>query len=106
MLAAAPAPEARMLELFRLALGIANSNRVVPEKLIDYFNTVLAQARALDNDPQATVDAVMPEAIQLALDIRDRAELRKAVKDIKSFHDITPTKAADVLRHLEEIGAP
>jgi hypothetical protein len=105
MLAATPAPEARILELFRLALGIAHSNRAVPDRLVEYFNTVLSQARLLDSDPTATLDRVMPEAIQLALDLRERAELRQAVEDIASFQDVTPTKAAAVLRHLEEISA-
>jgi hypothetical protein len=105
MLAAAPAPEARMLELFRLALGIAHARRTVPDQLIEYFNTILSQARELDRDPTTRLDSVMPEAIQLALDLRVRSELRRAVSGINSFNDVTPTNAADVLRHLEEMSA-
>jgi hypothetical protein len=105
MLAAAAAPEARILQLFRLALDIAVAESTVPAQLIEYFNRVLSQARALDRDPSSKVESVMPEAIQLALDIRERAELRQAVSDIQSFNDVSPNKAAEVLRQLEALGA-
>jgi hypothetical protein len=106
MLAAVPAPEARVLELFRLALAIAQSEKPVPERLAAYFQMVLAQARQLANDPTIRLDSAMPEAIQLALDIRERADLRSAVQDIDSMENVTPSKAAAVLRHLEEMSAP
>ena len=105
MLAAVPAPEARILELFRLTLGISLTERAVPDQLIQYFNRVLAQARALDRDPTGHLNEILPEAVQLALDIRERDSLRQAVTEIESFSDLTPTKAADVLRQLEEFGA-
>ncbi len=101
----AAAPESRVLELFRLALIIAQSNRTVPDQLINYFNTVLSQARALDDNPTSKISAIMPEAIQLALDIRQRDELRQALQGVRSFSDITPTLATDFLRNLEELGA-
>jgi hypothetical protein len=106
MLAAAPATEDRILELFRLALGIAGSNNVVPPQLVQYFNKVLSQARALDKDPTVQPTEVLPESVQLALDLRERAALRDAVTEIRSLSDLTPARAADVLRRLEEVGAP
>ncbi len=71
MLAAIPADEARILEMFRLALMVANSRAAVSEALSEYFSKVLSQARNLDRDPGARIRPVLPEAIQLALDFRD-----------------------------------
>ncbi len=105
MLAALPAPEARTLELFRLALLIAQLKERVPDELAAYFDRVLSQARVLERDPTARLESVMPEAVQLALDLRARNGLRLAVEDITSMTNVTPTKATDVLRHLEEMSA-
>lgn len=105
MLAAAPAPEAQLLEIFRLALGLAKSQERIPQQLAAYFEKVLAQARQLESDPTSKLDTVMPEAVQLAVNLREREGLRLAVKDIGSMHSVTPSKAADVLRHLEAMSA-
>jgi len=87
--------------MFRLALAIANSNDPVPDALADYFTRVLSQARDLDRDPSITMESVLPEAIQLALDLRERDGLRDAVEGIQSLKTVSPSQAAEVLRRLE-----
>jgi hypothetical protein len=105
LLAAIPAPEAKALELFRLALTIMRDSQRVSPQLSAYFDEVLRQARALDQDPTAKVQSLLPEAIQLALDLRERSKLRTSIENLPALVDVSPAKAGDVLRHLEESGA-
>jgi hypothetical protein len=102
MLAAIPAEETRVLQLFELALRLVGSgSQKVPDQLKTYFDTVLEQARRLANDPTAVSGTILPEAIQLAIDLRDVEELRNAVDNLSSLAAITPERANAILVSLE-----
>lgn len=102
MLAAVPAEQARILEMFNLALAMASSaQRNIPAPLASYFDKVLAQARQLLIAPDAIQDAVLPEAIQLALEIRSDEDIRSAMQQVSSITQISPEQAKQALASLE-----
>jgi hypothetical protein len=102
MLAAVPSDESRTLELFDLALRLVSERGVVSAQLIDHFNKVLRQAKALAEEPNAVREALSPQAIQLACRIREVAELRRAIEPINDITSISPELASTLLTSLEE----
>ncbi|WP_157861920.1 hypothetical protein [Methylobacterium sp. Leaf361] len=107
MLAAAPAEETRVLALFQLALRLIRQGQGgVPPELERYFNSVLAQARSLSNDPRAVQGQLLPEAIQLALDIRDLDGLKDEIEGAHDASTVSPALADRILMRLERRVAP
>jgi hypothetical protein len=107
MLAAAPSPDTEALELFHLALRLLRQGRGrVPPQLAKHVNAVLLQARALADDPRTAKGQLLPEAIQLALQLRTTAQLRDDIHDIADIGSLTPEQASRILLSLERQGAP
>lgn len=105
MLAAVPAEDARILEVFRLALAMVGQGKSdIPPQLVSYFDTVLEQARRLSIDPKSVSSPIMPEAIQLALELRGKP-FRDAVGDITTLSAVSPSQANEVLSSLERLVA-
>jgi len=103
MLAAAPSPQSDSLELIRLALSMVRSNEPnIPESLITYFAQVLEQARVLAGDPSKAEGQVLPEAIDLALEIRSVKEFSDELEKVKSIDKLTPDIARKLLSVMEE----
>jgi hypothetical protein len=106
MLAAAPAEDARILEVFRLALAMVGQGKSdIPPQLVSYFDTVLEQARRLSTDPKSVSSPIMPEAIQLALELRDFKSFRDAVDGITTLSAVSPSQANEVLSSWERLVA-
>lgn len=101
MLAAASTEEGRILELFDLALRLVKRNGPVPPLLSKHFDVILQQARALADAPENVMGNIYPEAIQLALQLRNLNQLRRAVGDISGLSSVTPKQAAEILSTLE-----
>ncbi len=100
MMAAAPAEQARTLELFNLALMLSVGEKELPPALVDYCDRILQQARALVDSP-AKAGPVAPEVIQLALDLRDDPNVKQAMDGVISFKFIKPHQAQQALTGLE-----
>ena len=104
MLAATSTEEKRVLELFDLALRLVRHRGAVPPLLSQHFNAILQQARALAHSPENVEGDIYPEAIQLALQLREFDQLRKAVADSRDLSSITPEQADRILSSLEMHG--
>jgi hypothetical protein len=106
MLAAVPSERGRALELFGLALSMVEAEKSdIPEALKAYFDHVLWQARQLLANPDASVDKLRPEAVQLALDLRDNHELSAAIGDAASINALRKEQAHAVLVAMESLVA-
>lgn len=101
MLAAMPADDARILDMFRLALSIVSHGKSAPDQLRAYFESVLNQARALRENPGSVSGPLMPEAIQLAIELDALDEFRVAIDDITELNSITPDQANNILGSME-----
>jgi hypothetical protein len=101
MLAAMPAEDDRILEMFRLALCLVSHNQSAPDQLKTYFAKVLAQARSLSKDPKSVDEQLMPEAIQLAVELDMLKDLRTAIAGVTELSALSATKAATILESME-----
>jgi hypothetical protein len=102
MLAAVPAQETRNLELFQLALRLVEQGRAdIPAQLATYFDTVLKQALLLAKDPTAVSGKILPESIQLALELKKVSILRSAVDEANTLSAISRERAKIILESLE-----
>ena len=102
MLAAMPSENSRRLELFRLALVLIDrGSRNIPNSLLLHFDNVLHQARKLSDNPDAISPQVMPQAVQLANDLRAHEGLRDALDGVNSIGDVSQMVAHKVLQNLE-----
>jgi hypothetical protein len=105
MLAAAPAEQTRNLQLFNLALSIVGSGSNIPAPLATYFDEVLRQARDLASNPAEKHGSVLPEAIQIALDLRSDSSLAEALSRVRSIAEMKPEEAQKVMLSLERLFA-
>jgi hypothetical protein len=103
MLAAASTDQSRILELFDLALRLVHKRGSVPFQLSQHFNSILHQARALAENPDSIKGgSIFPEAIQLALRLREIESLREAVENVQDLSSMTPEQAGKILSSLED----
>jgi hypothetical protein len=100
MLAASPNEQRRVLELVDLALRLVHRSRPIPPQLSQHFNTILQQARALSEDPDVVKGEIFPEAIQLALRLREKS-LQEAFKNVPELSSVSPEQAARILSSLD-----
>lgn len=104
MIAASP-DRFESLQLFQLTLLLLRGTQTaVPKELQEAFMAIIEQARALSSDPKTPSPRNAkwrPEAIKLALLMRRREELAKALAEIRSFESIEPQLASRVLTYLE-----
>jgi hypothetical protein len=100
MLAASSSEQNRVLELFDLTLRLVQKCGPIPPQLSQHFNAILRQARALAEDPISVESPISPEAIQLALRLRE-GKLREAFQDVPDLSSVTPELAARILSSLD-----
>ena len=84
---------------------VGSGAREVPPPLASYFDKVLEQARRLAKEPTAAQSGILPEAVQLALDIRDVSAFREAIDDVQSIKTMKPEQAQKALASLERFVA-
>jgi hypothetical protein len=101
MLAAITNEDARMLELFRLALKLIANGEKPSDELQSYFENVWTQARILIDNPCNSTGRVLPEAIQLATDMSSLSELRALIETIDRPDQISSVEAGKVASNLE-----
>lgn len=103
MLAAAPSIRDNALDLFCLALSLITQNEQnIPTGLKEYFERVVREARVLAANPtHASVD-FLPEAIQLALEMRRHRDFSRMLDDISNVTEVSPQIAGKILHTVEQ----
>jgi len=101
MLAATPKNPNRA-NLFRLVLTLSSNRNDTPQTLVDYFDEVLLQARAISERHFDFSKEIIPEAIDIAVELKSNDIFSCELKTIDSYRKLTPELAASLLRHLEE----
>jgi hypothetical protein len=100
MLAASSSEQNRALELFDLTLRLVQRSGAIPPQLSQHFNAILHQARALAEAPGTVESPIFPEAIQLALRLREE-RLQEAFQNVPDLSSVTPELAARILSSLD-----
>jgi hypothetical protein len=102
MLAAAPKRQDKSLDLFCLALTlICKKEDNIPASLKTYFEEVVSQARVLARDPTQVQGRIMPEAIQLALEMRRAKQFSTQIEGVNGVDSVTPEIAGNILSAVE-----
>jgi hypothetical protein len=103
MLAATSPREGQRIEqlLFALSL-IGRGDTAVPAALREYLQTVLHQAKELAANPAQAGGPLLPEAIQLALEMRKREALSSQMQSVKDESAVTADDANKLLAAVEE----
>ncbi len=101
MLAATP-NNAQGLGLLRLILTLVGENNGnIPASLKSRLETVIAQAKHLNADPTSIQQAVLPESIELALEMKVDQELADELESITNFDSIGSERATRILKEME-----
>lgn len=102
MLAATSTQSRDSLELVRLALlMISTGNQNISEPLKTYCGQVMAQAREVVDNPSRIDAGILPEAIDLALEIRESEGLTAEMGRFTSMDNVTPVLAKEILTNME-----
>lgn len=98
--AAATYPET--LELFRLVLSLQSSHyEDIPYSLEERFNLVLTQAKQLANSPDSAVRGMLPESVDLALEILSMDNLAQNIAKVSSLGGMSPNLAKRILQEMD-----
>lgn len=89
------------IELFKMTLKLLVDKQDVPTTLKDYFNKVIYQAKKLAKEPAFFSPDILPEAIDLAFEIKSFSKVNQNLAKVKSFENLTPAKASNLLKNLE-----
>lgn len=89
--------------LFQLALEIVSQNRLLPNELRNHLDAVLAEALLIVSDPSKIHQDTMPEAIQLAMDLKRSSRLRNEVMGINGA--VSPELARNILTLEQKLAA-
>lgn len=101
MLAALP-KENQKLESVKLVLTlISTGDNSIPESLQQHLIEVLNQATSIISQPQNLSESIMPESIDLALEINAMSELFTDLDSVSSIEGITPELASKLLTSME-----
>lgn len=101
MLAAVTARNNPSVDLFLVALLMADEKDRVSESLKNHFKNTLVQAKALIADPQSQIGAISPDAIKLALKIASDADVRDALEQVVDFEGLSLPAASVILNKME-----
>ncbi len=105
MLAAASPERERFPPLFQLALQVLSARGELPAQLAQHLETVIVQALEIAGDPQKVSPSTLPEAIQLALEIRGNDQLRAAIEPSRTAY-MTVDAAKSILALERNLAAP
>jgi len=98
--AAATYPET--LELFRLVLSLQSSHyEDIPDSLEERFNLVLTQAKQLAHSPDSAVRGMLPESVDLALEILSMDNLAENIAKVSSLGGMSANLAKRILKEMD-----
>jgi len=90
------------LDLFRLALSMLEKGDTnIPVTLKQYFAEILIQAKALAHNPSLVSSDTKPEAIELAVEIREINDLLEQLDQLDSLDSVPPQLASQLLKKME-----
>ncbi len=102
MLATSHAFNNSTLDLFRLTLTLIESGETnIPTTLKDYFTEILNQAKAIAHDPNLVSNLTKPEAIELAVDVRDIDDFLDQLDQLEGIESVSPEIATQLLKKME-----
>ena len=90
--------------LFQLALEIVSQERHLPAGLQEHLERVVEEALAIVADPSIIQQNTMPEAIQLAMDLRRSNRLKSELLELQ-HHPSSPVAARSILRLERKLAA-
>lgn len=100
MLAATPI-DSQGLGLLRLILTVVSERSgSIPEPLQNHLLAVISQAKLLNVDPTAIKQAIMPESIELALEMKVEKGLANELESITTFDTIGAERADRILKEI------
>lgn len=89
------------LGLFVLVLSLVRGGQDVPVGLREHFISVVRQAQRLATEPGRPGGRVDREAVDLAVRMRAKPELSRAIGEITQFEQLDPQRASAVLSEVE-----
>ena len=99
---AATASYPQTLELFRLVLSLQSSHyEDIPDSLEERFNLVLTQAKQLAQAPDSARDGMLPESVDLALEILSTDNLAENIAKASSLGTMSPKLARRILQEMD-----
>ena len=101
MLAAAHSDPCEM-ELFRTTLSLISSEQEnIPKRLKHYLVKIITQAQILSKEPTSINRKTLPEAIDLALEMRLHNKVSEQVVPLSDYASVTPVVARALLATME-----
>lgn len=105
MLAAAPRSN-QALELLRLVFSLVEQrNATISDELKGHTMSVIRQAAELSSNPGAFHGQLMPEAVELAVEMTSAAELADELAQVTTFEKLQPELVKRVLQQMEQYSA-
>lgn len=101
MLSATPDKD-RSLELIKLILSYVSQDQNVPDSVQRHFIQVVEQAKRLANDPRDVSEDLIPESIDLALEMKMANDFSSEINNVSDFNKITPALASRLLQSMKE----
>lgn len=90
------------MELFRLTLSlISKEEENIPSKLQKYLEKIINQAQNLAKNPTSINKNILPEAIDLALEMRLHENVSQQINHLSNYASITPYIARELLSTME-----
>ena len=100
---AAKLDQTQPLSLFVLVLSLVRGGQDVPMGLREHFISIVRQAQRLAREPSSANARVDREAVDLAVQMRAKPELSKAIGEINEFDQVDPQRASAVLNEVERV---
>lgn len=89
------------LDLIRLALEILHRGNPVPQSLQNHFDTVVAQARNLAENPAYPSANLRTEVVRLAVEMRQHQEVMERLQHVTRMDQMNAVEAGELLSRLE-----
>ena len=100
---AASSPSTEWLGVLRIALMMkAKAEQNVPQRIGAYFDTLVSQVRCLAGEQCILSKETLPEAIRLAIIVKEQAPLRTSFNGVQNYESITPGVAWELLTAIDK----
>lgn len=105
MLSATP-DRTSSLDLVRFVLSLISRNQILKASMQEDVFKILNQASRLANNPQDISDDLLPESIDLALQLRLHPDIQSIVRTVPDSNAITAEVANNLLEVMKPISNP